>query len=139
MFLHRFIKDPQHPSNTCNLTSPLSLGLYIHNFVYFSKDPKVEQLFEHLLHQRIKVEFTGLTEWVLGIHFLWHFTKLDVAVHLNQSEYATNLVKQFSWIHGTPLLLLPLTVLGFPSTQLLTLPMTTVLLLSSVKQRPIKA
>jgi hypothetical protein len=52
-FYTSFIKDPQYLSNTCNSTSPLSLGLYVNNFAYFSKDPKVEQLFKHLLHQWI--------------------------------------------------------------------------------------
>ncbi len=96
------VKDSQNPSNVCNSTSPLSLGLYVYNFVYFSKDPKVEQLFKHLLHQQIKVEFMGLTEWFLGIHFSWCFTSSDVTVHLNHSGYAANLVKQFSWDSWDP-------------------------------------
>jgi hypothetical protein len=70
---------------------------HIDDFVYFSKDPKVKKLFEHLLHQQIKVEVMGLTDWFGGIHFLWRFTNSDAAVHLNQSGYAANLVKQFSW------------------------------------------
>jgi hypothetical protein len=44
----------------------------------------------------------GLTEWFLGIHFSWRFTNSDVAVHLNQSGYAANLVKQFSWDSWDP-------------------------------------
>ncbi len=44
----------------------------------------------------------GLTEWFLGIHFLWRFINLDVAVHLSQSGYAANLVEQFSWDSWDP-------------------------------------
>jgi len=45
----------------------------------------------------VKVDFMGLTEWFLGIHFLWHFTKSEVVVHMNQLGYAANLVEQFAW------------------------------------------
>jgi hypothetical protein len=62
------------------------MGLYINNFVYFLEDPAVETLFKLLLH---------LVEWFLGIHSSWRITKSAVAVHMNQSGFATNLVKQF--------------------------------------------
>ncbi len=94
------IRDPHHPSSPGTSTSPLSLGLYVDDFVYFSKDHAVEQLFKCLLHQQIKVEFVGLTEWFWGIHYSWRVTDSEVAVHLNQSGYAANLVEQFlqySW------------------------------------------
>ncbi len=101
-FYTSFIRDPRNLSDPRNSSSPLSLGLYVDNFVYFSKDPKVKKLFECLLHQWIKVDFMGLTEWFLGIHFLWRFTNLDVAVQLNQFGYAANLVEQFSWYSWDP-------------------------------------
>jgi hypothetical protein len=63
----------------------LSLGLYINNFVYFSKDPEVETLFCHLLVKHCKVDFMGIVEWFLGVHFLWCVTPSSVAIHLNQS------------------------------------------------------
>ncbi len=75
---------------------PLSLELYVNDFVYFSKDLAIETLFERLLKEWIKVDFMSLAEWFLVIHFLWHFTKLKMVVHLNQSGHATNLSKQFS-------------------------------------------
>jgi hypothetical protein len=74
---------------------PLSIGLYINNFVYFSEDPAVEALFECLLQECVKVNFMGLVEWFLGIHFLWHITPSRVDVHLNQTGFAANLVEQF--------------------------------------------
>jgi hypothetical protein len=81
-------------------TLPLSLGLYVDVFVYFSEDPDVEVLFERLLQERVKVDFMGLVEWFLVIHFLWRFTSSRVDVHLNQTGFAANLVKLFcrdSW------------------------------------------
>jgi hypothetical protein len=68
------------------------------DFVYFSEDPAVEALFEHLLREWVKVDFMGLVEWFIGIHFSWRITKSAVDVHTNQSGFATNLVKQFC--HG---------------------------------------
>ena len=40
--------DPDDPTSA-SLSAPLSLGLYVDNFVYFSIDPAVEALFCHLL------------------------------------------------------------------------------------------
>jgi hypothetical protein len=57
------------------------------------KDPADEALFEHLLRERIKVDFMGLVEWFLGLHFSWQITKSMVDVHMNQSGFAANLVK----------------------------------------------
>jgi hypothetical protein len=39
---------------------PLSLGLYVDDFIYFLEDPAVEALFELLLWEWIKVDFMGL-------------------------------------------------------------------------------
>ncbi len=79
---------------------PLSLGLYVDDFVYFSEDPDVEVLFEHLIWEWVKADFMGFVEWFLGIHFSWCFTSLRIDVHLNQTGFAANLVEQFcqdSW------------------------------------------
>jgi hypothetical protein len=94
-----FVRDPCNPSAP-HFDVPLSLGLYVDDFVYFLEDPDVEVLFKCLLQERVKVDFMGLVEWFLGIHFLWHFTSSQVDVHLNQTGFAANLVKLFcrdSW------------------------------------------
>jgi hypothetical protein len=78
------------------LESPLSLGLYVYDFVYFLEDPAVEALFCHFLAQRCKVDFMGIINWFLGIHFSWQITPLLVTIHLNQSGFTKNLVKSFS-------------------------------------------
>jgi hypothetical protein len=80
-------------------SAQLSLGMYVNNFVYFSEDPTAKALFCHLLAEHCKVDFMGIVEWFLGVSFLWYITPTLVAVHLNQSGFATNLVKSF--VHQT--------------------------------------
>jgi hypothetical protein len=89
-----FIWDLNNSTGKPN-TKPLSLGLYINNFVYFVKDPAVEGLFCHLLHDHCRVDLMGVVEWFLGVHFLWRITPSSVLVHLNQSGFAANLVESF--------------------------------------------
>ncbi len=85
-----FIHDPSDPSLVITL-APLSLSLYVNDFVSFSKDPAVETLFCRLPAKRCKVDFMGIVEWFLGFHFSWRITHSSVIVHLNQSGFATNL------------------------------------------------
>jgi hypothetical protein len=94
-----FVRDPHNPSAP-HSDVPLSLDLYVDDFVYFLEDPNVEVLFKRLLQKRVKVDFMGLVEWFLGIHFSWRFTSSRVDVHLNQTGFAANLVELFcqdSW------------------------------------------
>ncbi len=63
-----FIVDPSNPSSTPS-SAMLSLGMYVDDFVYFSEDPAVEALFCRLLAERCKVDFMGIVEWFLGVHF----------------------------------------------------------------------
>ncbi len=96
-----FVQVPKDLSGSTS-SMPLSMGLYIDDFVYFLEDPGVEALFERLLWERIKVNFMGLVEWFLGIYFSWQITKSMVDVHMNQSGFAANLVEQFccdKWDH----------------------------------------
>jgi hypothetical protein len=67
----------------------------VDDFVYFSEDPAVKALFKRLLRERVKVDFMGLVEWFLGVHFSWRITNSTVDVHMNQSGFAANLAKQF--------------------------------------------
>jgi hypothetical protein len=69
--------------------------MYVNNFVYFLEDPVVEFLF-CFLAVHCKVDFMGIVEWFLDVHFSWHITPSSVAVHLNQSCFATNLIKRFA-------------------------------------------
>jgi hypothetical protein len=89
-----YIQDHSNSSGTKS-NVPLSLGLYVDDFVYFSEDPAVKYLFCQLLAQRCKVDFLGIVNWFLGIRFLWCITPSLVTVHLNQSGFASNLVHSF--------------------------------------------
>jgi len=90
-----FVIDPSNPLSSPT-PKPLSLGLYVDDFVYFSEDPDVERLFCRLLSERCKVDFMGIVEWFLSFHFSWRIAPSSVTVHLNQSGFATNLVESFS-------------------------------------------
>ena len=90
-----YIRDPANPSAGV-LLAPLSIGLYIDNFVYFSEDPAVKALFCQLLSEHCNIDFMGIVEWFLGVHFSWRVTSYSVLVHMNQSGFATNLFKSFS-------------------------------------------
>jgi hypothetical protein len=70
--------------------------VYIYDFVYFLQDPSVEALFCCLLAKRCKVNFMGIVNWFLWVHFSWQITPLAVTVHLNQSGFESNLVGSFS-------------------------------------------
>lgn len=98
-FYTGYVCDPRDHSSSAS-SVPLSLGLYGDDFVYFSQDQETEALFERLLRERVKVDFMGLAEWFLGVHFSWCFTASRVDVHLNQTGFASNLVEYFcrdSW------------------------------------------
>ena len=43
-----------------------------------------------------------IVEWFLGVHFSWRITPTSVAVHLNQSGFASNLVESFFDDSRTP-------------------------------------
>jgi hypothetical protein len=65
-FVH-YPNDPNAPPSE----HPISLGLYTDNFVYFSEDPAVEDLFYRHLGEGYKVDFMGIVEWFfLRVHFL---------------------------------------------------------------------
>jgi hypothetical protein len=63
------IVGPSDPSDS-PLAIPLTLGLYVDNFVYFSADDAVEAKFQRLLKQHVTVDFMGRVEWFLGTHFV---------------------------------------------------------------------
>ena len=72
--------------------SPLHLGLYVDDFVYFSDDLEVERRFERFRAAKLKVEFMGTVNWFLGTHFEWS-SHLDgaLSVHFSQEAYAQNI------------------------------------------------
>jgi hypothetical protein len=87
-----FIQDPLDPSGAKS-KSLLSLGLYVNDFMYFLKDLAAKALICCLLAKRCKVDFMGIMNWFLEDYFSWWITFLADTVHLNQSGFASNLVK----------------------------------------------
>jgi hypothetical protein len=87
------IIDPSDPSDSPS-SSPLTLGLYVNDFVYFSADPEVEAKFEQLLQQYSRVDYMGTVEWFLGTHFQWLVNPSGVKVHLSQTGFASHLVEE---------------------------------------------
>ena len=47
------------------------LGIYVDDFVYFSKDPEVETLFEQKLQAKTQTNFMGKVSHFLGMRFQW--------------------------------------------------------------------
>jgi hypothetical protein len=62
------VVDPLDPTVPA-MSLPLTLGLYIDNFFYFSEDPVIEWKFEALLSQLITVEFMGQLNGSLAYTF----------------------------------------------------------------------
>jgi hypothetical protein len=46
-------------------TSPIALGFYVDDFVYFSADSAVEEKFQCILKELVTVDFMGTVEWLL--------------------------------------------------------------------------
>ncbi len=104
------IQDPSDHSSEKS-SSPLTLGLYVDDFVYFSEDPAVEALFCHLLSKRCKVDFMGVVNgsWVFILHGVSHPTPFRF-ISINQVLLPIWLKASFK-IPGMLLLLPHLTVL----------------------------
>jgi hypothetical protein len=86
------VLNPSNPADSA-LSSPLTLGLYVDDFVYFSEDPATKHRFETLLSTPVTVEFMGTVEWFLGTHFQWLATDNIVSIHLSQTGFAAHLVE----------------------------------------------
>jgi hypothetical protein len=87
------IHDPFNPAYSPS-SSPLTLGLYVNYFVYFSVDPEVEEKFQRILKELITQDFMGKVEWFLGMHFQWMITPDSVQVLLRQTRFAAILVEE---------------------------------------------
>ena len=86
------IVDPSDPTASPS-PSPLTLGLYMDDFVYFLEDPDVEAWFARLLKEHVTVDFMGTVKWFLGTHFQWMVLPDLVQVHLSQTGFASHLVE----------------------------------------------
>ncbi len=87
------IINPSIPADIPS-TSPIALGLYVDDFVYFSANAVVEEKFQRILKELVTVNFMGTLEWFLGTHFQWMITPEIFTVHLSQTGFAANLAEE---------------------------------------------
>ena len=67
--------------------SPLYLGIYVDDIIYFSADDSVEKEFETRLQSKVNTDFMGKVSHYLGIRFQWKQTPEQVSVHLSQEAF----------------------------------------------------
>ncbi len=84
--------DPSNPVGEPS-TAPLTLSIYVDDFVYFSEDPQVKRRFKQLLADLVTVDFMGTVDWFLGTHFQWSSSPDSISVHMNQTGFSVHLVK----------------------------------------------
>jgi hypothetical protein len=76
---------------------PLHIGLYVDDFVFYTKDKAHEQAFQSELAKHIAVDWMGNVDFFLGTAFTW--TQLDdgnISVHLSQATFTEHLAHRFS-------------------------------------------
>ena len=85
---------PSSPDTPASLDDdPITVGLYVHDMVYFSVSD-IGQQFEQILSSKFNISFMGIINWFLGTHFTWSdHPDGNISVHLSQVAFAQNLVK----------------------------------------------
>jgi hypothetical protein len=86
------IVDPTDPTDIPSL-EPLTLGIYMNNFVYLPTNPTVQARFQPLLKKYVTVDFMGIVKWFLGTHFQWMVMPDEVKVNLSQPGFESHLIK----------------------------------------------
>ena len=80
---------------------PLYLGLYVDDFVFFSKSRETEEMFQHEFAKKVtKVTFDSQLDYFLGIKFecIRHSNK-SVTIHMSQAAFSEALLAQHN-LHG---------------------------------------
>ena len=73
---------------------PLYLGLYVDDFIYFSKSREVEQKFEQSFQSKLGMELSGDISYFLGIKFTpKRHDKNHVSIKLSQEAFIDTLVE----------------------------------------------
>ena len=65
-FLYVILDNPSSLQNISEAQSQLQVGVYIHNFVFYSSYPTQEALFKTLLQRHIQLDFMGDADYLLG-------------------------------------------------------------------------
>jgi hypothetical protein len=79
---------------------PIYVGLYVDDFIYFSKSDKVEEWFENNLKSHVKVEFMGDVQWFLGQRYDWYTDSENrIACHISQQAFIEGMLQKFNLQH----------------------------------------
>ena len=82
---------------------PIYVGMYVDDFIYYSKSDAVEQWFEACLGSKLRVDFMGAVSWFLGCSYEWHHTKDGRLVcHISQQAYVEHLLDKFEMTDCVP-------------------------------------
>jgi hypothetical protein len=92
----------QHPSSPCLFIGtlipnepPIYLGLYVDDFIYFSKSEAVEQKFKDEFTKKIDIDWNGQIDYFLGIKFQCkRHQNNDVSILMNQEAFIDTIVEQ---------------------------------------------
>ena len=79
---------------------PIYLGLYVDDFIYYSKSDEVEEWFERNLKSHITVDFMGDVQWFLGQRYDW--TTCDdgsLSCHVSQQAFVEGMLQKFNLQH----------------------------------------
>eukprot|EP00804_Cyclotella_cryptica_P008738 CCRYP_018465-RC/>CCRYP_018465-RC protein AED:0.27 eAED:0.26 QI:0/-1/0/1/-1/0/1/0/969 len=87
----------QQPTLSTSLPAPVHVGIYVDDFVFYSTDPKQENLFMNELKQRVVVDFMGPVDWFLGTAFTWkRHNDGNLSVFLSQSAFTDYTAHRFA-------------------------------------------
>ena len=82
---------------------PIYVGMYVDDFIYFSKSDDVEEWFEQQLESQVKVDFMGAVSWFLGCSYEWHYLKDGrLTCHISQQAYVEQLLDRFDMTECVP-------------------------------------
>ena len=74
---------------------PIHLGLYVDDFVFYSKSDEVEEWFEQQLKSKVKVDFMGTVSWFLGQAYEWYrFDDGRLTCHISQQAFVDQMLEK---------------------------------------------
>ena len=84
-------------TSTTPFTHPLHIGLYVDDFVFYTKDKAHEAAFRAYLAKHIAVDWMGDVDFFLGTSFTWkRLTNDNVSIHLSQATFTEHLAHRLS-------------------------------------------
>ena len=98
------VQIPQSDSTnttTTTITLPSSrqmihIGLYVDDFVFYSKSDAEEELFRQVFQSQVNVDFMGDVDYFLGSAFLWkRHDDGNISVHMSQSAFTEHTAHRY--------------------------------------------